>query len=315
MDTRELEYVIAIAKAKSFSKAAIQLQISQSALSQYVSRIERRLGIPLFLRSTQKVELTPAGELFIRRGRPILKSLNNLKEEMEGLRFGKAKSLSIGTSQFYGKYLLVPLLEALQTQFPDCRIHITEGNSNNLENQLMMEKLDLALFPEPIMHNEIHFLPIYEEISYFAIPTNNRKAMAIAEKAWNGTELDLNAFRDLPFILLHKGLKYHDAARHFCQIHHFQPHSVYESDNLDTVYSLINSNYGVGFLPNTLLPTLDAKRNLVRFFPVSTERPQRHIGLAYLESRFKEKQMTEIAKTLASKMDHRLHDNLPVPIG
>ena len=99
-----------------------------------------------------------------------------------------------------------------------------------------------------------------------------------------------------------KGLKFHDLTQRLCREYDFFPKAIYESDNLDTVYSLVNHNYGVAFLPSTLLPVLTKKDSNVRFYPLASKNAQRRIGIAYLGTRFKEKKMQALAKEIRNRL-------------
>ena len=72
MDTKYLTYILAIAKKKNMTKAAEELFVSQSSLSQYLSKLERELGTPLFYRSKGSLSLTPAGELYVAAAREVV---------------------------------------------------------------------------------------------------------------------------------------------------------------------------------------------------------------------------------------------------
>ncbi|MFD8162029.1 LysR family transcriptional regulator [Streptomyces malaysiensis] len=76
LETRELEYFIAVADELHFSRAAVRLSIAQPALSKAIRRIETRLGVPLFVRSSRHVELTPAGEALWEHGRHALNAVS-----------------------------------------------------------------------------------------------------------------------------------------------------------------------------------------------------------------------------------------------
>ena len=115
MDSRELQYVIVISEKGSFSEAAKYLSVSQPALSQYVRRVEDRLGCALFLRGSQGLKLTPAGVTFVTKGRAVLSAISDLEKEMVAYRWGKKEGITVGASQFYGKYLLVPMLDVLRS--------------------------------------------------------------------------------------------------------------------------------------------------------------------------------------------------------
>ncbi|NGO69426.1 LysR family transcriptional regulator [Streptomyces boncukensis] len=75
LETRELEYVLALADELHFGRAAARLSIAQPALSKAIRRIEARLGVPLFIRSSRHVELTPAGEALQEHGRHALNAV------------------------------------------------------------------------------------------------------------------------------------------------------------------------------------------------------------------------------------------------
>ena len=75
----------------------------------------------------------------------------------------------------------------------------------------------------------------------------------------------------------------HKAALNICRHLGFQPQSVYSSENLDTVYSLVNHNYGVGFLPDVIARNYNPRTNHVRFFHFKSRSNHRTIGLAFRE--------------------------------
>ncbi|MGA5199863.1 LysR family transcriptional regulator, partial [Streptomyces exfoliatus] len=76
LETRELEYFLALADELHFGRAAARLSIAQPALSKAIRRIETRLGVPLFVRSSRHVELTPAGEALQEHGRHALNAVS-----------------------------------------------------------------------------------------------------------------------------------------------------------------------------------------------------------------------------------------------
>ena len=74
-----------------------------------------------------------------------------------------------------------------------------------------------------------------------------------------------------------------------CSAYGFKPQAVYQTENLDTVYSLVESNYGVAFLPSTILRSIDQEKNSVLFYPIKSKYSFRAIGLAYLKDLYEEK--------------------------
>ena len=274
MDSRDLEYVTAIARTGSFSQSARLLFISQPALSQYIRRLEKNLGVTLFYRSRSKVELTPAGAYYVKKGEAILRQMQELEQTIRHWQ---------QADQFYGKWFLTPYLQDIQKLLPGYRIQIVDGESRQLELQMVQRKLDFAIFPEPVIHKEIRFLPLGTEEILFAFSKENQEAMALLSQAFHDGFLDLRHYQDFPFVLPKEGLKMHKAALKICRHLGFQPQSVYSSENLDTVYSLINHNYGVGFLPDVIARNYNPQTNHVRFFHFRSRNNHRTIGLAFRE--------------------------------
>ena len=283
MDSRDLEYVTAIARTGSFSQSARLLFISQPALSQYIRRLEKNLGVTLFYRSRSKVELTPAGAYYVKKGEAILRQMQELEQTIRHWQQADQQQLSIGVSQFYGKWFLTPYLQDIQKLLPGYRIQIVDGESRQLELQMVQRKLDFAIFPEPVIHKELRFLPLGTEEILFAFSKENQEARALLSQAFHDGFLDLRHYQDFPFVLPKEGLKMHKAALKICRHLGFQPQSVYSSENLDTVYSLINHNYGVGFLPDVIARNYNPQTNHVRFFHFRSRNNHRTIGLAFRE--------------------------------
>ena len=76
LETRELEYFVAVAEELHFGRAAVRLSIAQPALSKAIRRVESRLGVALLVRSSRHVSLTPAGEALLEHGRHALNAVS-----------------------------------------------------------------------------------------------------------------------------------------------------------------------------------------------------------------------------------------------
>ena len=316
MDSRDLEYVMAIARTGSFSQGAQMLFISQPALSQYIRRLEKNLGVTLFYRSRNKVELSPAGVYYVKKGQAILRQMQALEQTMRHWQQEEQRQLSIGVSQFYGKWFLTPYLQNIQKSLPQYQVRIVDGESRHLELLMIQRKLDFAIYPAPVVHQEIHFLPLGEEEILFAFSEENPEAMALLAQADKDGFLDLRYYRHFPFVLPKEGLKMHKAALNICRHLGFQPQSVYSSENLDTVYSLVNHNYGVGFLPDVIARNYNPRTNHVRFFHFKSRSNHRTIGLAFrdredMKERIDRRVDAMVAQGLLQEVETLLQSGLP----
>jgi len=144
MDLRLLEYMLRVAELGSINKAATDLQLSQPALSRYISALERDMGAKLFIRTQSGVALTEAGRLCADRARPLLRQLAMVKKEVGDAAAGQ---LSIGVPPSWQHVFTFIYVRKLATEYPGIRLRVQEGVSHSLRDSLMAGLLDLAIIP------------------------------------------------------------------------------------------------------------------------------------------------------------------------
>lgn len=138
-----------VARTLSFSEAANQLFISQSAVSQSIKVLEKRLNQVLFVRSTKKVSLTKEGELLFKHIEPainlICRGENQLLEKFKGAE----SQIRIGASDTICRYFLVPYLNQFHKKFPDVHIKVTNGTSLHCVDLLENNDVDIIIVNTP----------------------------------------------------------------------------------------------------------------------------------------------------------------------
>lgn len=149
MEFRDLHYLLAIAQAKSISKAAQGLFMSQSSLSQALRGMEEELGGKLFTRTSAGVRPTQAGELMLQRAQAILDEYHQTQQMIQDMENLEAGRVEFGISTFRGSYLLPPALCRFYLRYPGIQVQIQEANSMALEQFLIEGRLDLALIALP----------------------------------------------------------------------------------------------------------------------------------------------------------------------
>ena len=140
-----------VASSLSFSDASKKLFISQSAVSQSIKTLERKLGQPLFIRSTKKVQLTPAGALLLKHVEPAMNLISRGESQLlESGSLGLGQ-LHIGASDTICRYFLLPYLQKFHRKFPDVPIKITNASSMGCVDLLEQRRVDLVItnFPNP----------------------------------------------------------------------------------------------------------------------------------------------------------------------
>jgi LysR family nitrogen assimilation transcriptional regulator len=145
MELRQLRYFTVIAKHGTFSKAAEQVFVAQSALSHQLAQLEAELGTRLFHRSRRGVELTEAGRIFLAHATAILRQVDDAKASVRNVEGDPSGKVVFGVPHSASNALALPLLQAVRRQLPKVELELTEELTGNLVAQLRSGQINLAV--------------------------------------------------------------------------------------------------------------------------------------------------------------------------
>lgn len=150
---RQMKYFISIVENNSFTEAAYENHISQSAISQQIKMLENELGTTLLKRKNRSFELTPAGDYFYRHGKALLEEFEQIKSET--IRRGEDEELSliIGYPKKYEGEELQEAIMEFSNLYPEVNISFVTGNHEDLFQQLISKKIDMKLSEQRRMFN------------------------------------------------------------------------------------------------------------------------------------------------------------------
>jgi len=140
---QQMKYFIAIVKNHSFTQAAIECNISQSAISQQMKELESNLGVKLLERKGRSFEVTEAGRYFYTHGQDILTDLNQLVDNTVGIVKNNDTTLNVGYLRSFGTTEFLATVSEFSKEYPKIKIHITSGNHEELYELLRTGKIDL----------------------------------------------------------------------------------------------------------------------------------------------------------------------------
>jgi DNA-binding transcriptional LysR family regulator len=149
VETRDLEYVLAVHMHGGIGRAAEVLGLTQPALSKAIQRVEALIGLPLFERTATGMTATHAGSLFIGRARRIQLEYEDVLKEMQGLKTGEQGVLRIGYSPSIPAGLIVAACRQIIKERPVARLRISRKFGRDLIEMLREGSLDLAIVPLP----------------------------------------------------------------------------------------------------------------------------------------------------------------------
>lgn len=163
MDLKQLEYFVRVAELGSFTRAAIELDVAQPALSRQVRLLEVELRQTLLVRNGRGAVPTEAGKLLLDHGRGILYQVERAREDLGRLRGGLAGRVAVGLPSSVARVLTVPLSRAVRAALPEARLSISEGLSSGLQEALVAGRLDIVVLYNAQASRELDLSPLLEE--------------------------------------------------------------------------------------------------------------------------------------------------------
>jgi LysR family transcriptional activator of glutamate synthase operon len=145
VELRQLRYLDAVARRRSFTQAALDLHLAQSALSQQVGRLERELGVELLRRTTRRVEVTEVGELVLARARRVLAEVDGVRADVDALQALVRGTLRVGGVPPVGPVHPAAMIADFSRLHPGVSVTVRAGVASPLLGQLRDGDLDLVL--------------------------------------------------------------------------------------------------------------------------------------------------------------------------
>ena len=229
------EYIYAVYKERSFTKAAQVLHTSQPWLSAKVKEMEQKLGTPLFDRSTNPLTVTEAGEFYAAQAEKAMQIETEMAEYFERAKRESAGHLRIGSSMFFCTYVLPSLLSDFRRDHPGVTLTFEEGAAKDLWNKLLRGELDVVLEAEQPKAKQIHAGLWEKEEILLAVPARYPINEKLQDYCYSFEEIlkrdagvrkpavPLLQFANQPFLLLDDTNDIHDRAVAICKNAGFVP--------------------------------------------------------------------------------------------
>jgi LysR family tcuABC transcriptional regulator len=186
MELRQLRYFVRVVELGSISRAALEMDLVQSALSQQISRLEGELSARLLQRTRKGVTPTEAGMAFFREAQLALRHAEQAARAAREARL--TGTVSVGLAPTTAAVLGLPLMHAMLERYPDVRLHMVESLSGHLTHMLNARQLDLAVLFDTDAARRWSVTPLLEEKLFLirsrqGLAAKTRTLVSIAELA------------------------------------------------------------------------------------------------------------------------------------
>jgi LysR family transcriptional regulator, nitrogen assimilation regulatory protein len=253
MDLKQLEYFVSVAELGSFTRAAIELDVAQPALSRQIRLLEVELRQNLLIRNGRGAVPTEAGKLLLEHGRGILHQVALAREELSAARGALTGRVSIGLPPSLSRLITVPLTHAFREALPHAQLSLTEGFSVLMYEGLRVGSLDMAVLYNPESSPGLEMSRLHEEELVLISPRASTLQGSRKQKA----AISLNDVADLPLILPSRRNAFRILIESEMMGIGRKPQISLEVDGLNAILNLVEEGLGHGILPAYTLSNFD----------------------------------------------------------
>jgi DNA-binding transcriptional LysR family regulator len=276
IDSRQLRAFVILARTGSFTLAAKELFLSQSAVSHSMKALETDVGCRLLDRMGKKVLLTQAGETLLHHAEKILQEMSNSRKALEQLgKWGRGR-LRVGASTTACQYILPPVLREFKESFPQALITIQPGDTRKAIELLHSNRIDLAITLEPQGEDQLEFQPLFTDELVFLVgamhPWAQQGHVARAEIPKQN------------YVLYNKGSYTFRMIEDYFHQEDMVLNTVIEFGSMDAIKELVKLGLGVSILTPWIAQKELQEKSLVSL-PLGRRKLKRNWGIIHWRSR------------------------------
>lgn len=276
IDSRQLLAFVELASTGSFTAAAKNLFLTQSAISHSMKSLENEMECKLIDKIGKKIILTYEGELLLESAKKILQDMEEVRFELNRSEELQKTRLRIATSPAICKYFMPEVLREFLICFPDCKFDIQSCDTPQSFDLLRNQKVDLAISLKPEKEVDLEFIELFTDELMLVYPNSHKWASKPTLVLSDICEENLFLYRKSSYT-------YRIVMDHFKRVGSV-PTTVTEMDDVDSMKELIKVGIGVGILPIWAIRKENASNTLeVRAF--SSSKLTRTWGVSYLRGK------------------------------
>lgn len=305
MSNTDYEYINAILESGSITEASKRLFISQSALSQYIKRIEVKLGIEIFDRKFSPLRLTEAGQIYYESLGDIMAIEEDAINQIEDLNNLKRGEIVIGSTDYLTYCLLAKVLKDFNQEYPGISIRILEGKTSDLNIAAIEGDCDFALSYSGINKPELANIELYQEEVYVALNHKDEviKNLNISYPQEDIPSIDAKLLKNKKIIGSKKGQNLRSI---FFQLNKYTDNTlntILEIDSMALAMKFVAEGFGISIVPSGMAK--DNKNEECVFVKTIPELNKRTIMIHYNSTR----RLKKPAKILIDMLKNYVDEN------
>jgi LysR family hydrogen peroxide-inducible transcriptional activator len=287
---KDLRYLVAVADARHFGRAAERSFVSQPTLSAQIKKLEEYLGVQLIERSPKRVSLTVAGEEIVERARRIVEASEEIVELAKGHRDPLAGRLKLALLPTIGPYLLPNVAGKLRRQLPRLELMLYEYQTDVMLEKLHSGEIDVGILALPVPMDGLESYELYREPFTVALPVNHRLASRASIK--------VSDLKDETLLLLEDGHCLRDQALDICSGSGIHEKQDFRATSLETLRQMVAAGVGITLLPELAGRGAYGAARGVSIKPFAKPVPARTIGALWRKSSARREAILALSKLI-----------------
>lgn len=268
---RHLKYFIATAELGQVSRAAVELSVSQSAVTAAMRELETVLGTKLFVRSSQGMTLTAAGRQFLSTGYEIVAKVEDSLHVTDTLAL--QGSLNVAASYTVIGYFLPAHLERLSRVMPDVRVNVREMTRQTLEEALLSDQIEIGV----ALTSNISHPDLVKE----TLLSSPRRLWVSSRHPLAGREaLRLLDVAGEPYVMLTVDEAAHTAMRYWSGTG-FSPNVILRTSSIEAVRSMVSNGLGISILSDMVYRPWSLEGRRLETLEIAESIPAMDVGLVW----------------------------------
>jgi len=256
MEIHQLEYFLAVEKYGSFSSASLEVNVSQSTMSQQIKKLEDELGVLLFIRYSRSVELTPAGQDFLVHAQRIVNEIADSRETIEQYTTFDKGLIKIGSVPYMAYLGLNQIITNFLTSHPTFDFEVHAAHSDDLLKWMRERKINVAFISSPFTGDyDIDFYPLVNDRIVALVYTDHPAAKK--------SQIDLSDLSVDRLLLLKSSTSYRNNLIKACKEAGFEPKMGLEDGNVEMIRSFVEAGLGVSLMGSYIANSISTSKTKV----------------------------------------------------
>ena len=274
LNLKHVRYFLAAAHAGQISRAAVELNVSQSAVTAAVQQLEKRLGVQLFERRMTGVTLTAVGARFMRQAENVASAVDDALR-VAGETWPQPRGrVTIGVTYTVSGYFMPRMLLQLQRICPDLSLVVTEYERKRLEDDLTAGRIDLAVM---LTSN----LERHDTLAHVTLARSPRRLWTSAEHPLsNATSVSLSEIAQLPYIALTADEAL-DTSMKYWEKTPYRPNVTFATGSVEAVRTMVAAGMGVSILSDLVYRPWSLEGQRISRQDVADIVPTMDLGVAW----------------------------------